>query len=502
MESLCGAPNPRRPNDVRVSLEYLRQHSNDDIVCKRAEGYTFYCLYPETYILASLRLPAGTISSVIGIRSIGFGLAALVSAATGCPPPVSVRPKGHPFRRVAEMPEGIALGPAGVGVADEGPGLSGSSFRAMAAALEERGIPRSRVHFFPSHRGDPGPAADSDTRARWTSAQRHIVTFDEAFGTTDRDLRFVGWFEDLIGPIQSCQDVSGGCWRDVIDTGPEGRAPADPRLERRKFILKSAAGETFLAKFAGLGRLAEAKLDRARTLSDAGLVPEPVGMRHGFLIERWLATSKPIGIGEGDLVDFVGSYLGVRAKCLKVPCPGASLAALADMALANIGEGLGAEIAACFDDLPARATALSASVRAVATDNRMHRWEWRRRAGGMLVKTDAVDHCESHDLIGCQDPAWDIVGAVIEFGWEGPETAKFLLGSAAGAGGGVDPALLAFYEPCYAAFQLGLFTMARDAAPDRDRRLLAAEVDRYRYVLLRAAEGKSVLRSCERGTCL
>ena len=31
-----------------------------------------------------------------------------------------------------------------------------------------------------------------------------------------------------------------------------------------------------------------------------------------------------------------------------------------------------------------------------------------------LLKTDALDHSEGHDLIGCQDIAWDVVGAATE----------------------------------------------------------------------------------------
>src|SRR5690606_28749357 len=51
--------------------------------CKPMEGHAFYCLYPEAYAEAARRsrLPPSTM--VIGIRSIGMGLAAMVAAALG-----------------------------------------------------------------------------------------------------------------------------------------------------------------------------------------------------------------------------------------------------------------------------------------------------------------------------------------------------------------------------------------------------------------------------------
>ena len=31
------------------------------------------------------------------------------------------------------------------------------------------------------------------------------------------------------------------------------------------------------------------------------------------------------------------------------------------------------------------------------------------------MKTDALDHAFGHDLVGCQDIAWDLAGAAVEF---------------------------------------------------------------------------------------
>ena len=62
---------------------------------KRCEGYAFYALYPESYLEAARGLPPD--STVIGLRSIGTGLAALVAASCGATEAFTLRPCGHPF---------------------------------------------------------------------------------------------------------------------------------------------------------------------------------------------------------------------------------------------------------------------------------------------------------------------------------------------------------------------------------------------------------------------
>jgi hypothetical protein len=57
-----------------------------------------------------------------------------------------------------------------------------------------------------------------------------------------------------------------------------------------------------------------------------------------------------------------------------------------------------------------------------ATDNRLHQWEWLIRDDGSILKTDAIDHCSAHDLVGCQDIAWDVAGAIVEFDFSASES--------------------------------------------------------------------------------
>jgi hypothetical protein len=71
----------------------------DEVTARVPEGHAFYALYLEAHALAARRLALEGPPRVIGIRSIGTGLAAVAAAALGAPPPITLRPAGHPFAR-------------------------------------------------------------------------------------------------------------------------------------------------------------------------------------------------------------------------------------------------------------------------------------------------------------------------------------------------------------------------------------------------------------------
>ena len=206
-------------------------------------------------------------------------------------------------------------------------------------------------------------------------------------------------------------------WR-AIRYAREAEWPAgQAQLERRKFLLPTADA-TWLLKFVGLGSMGARKLARARSLHAAGFTPEVAGFRHGFLVERWIdgAVSLDQWFGDRDrVVAQVGRYLGFRARHFEAGAEqGASLKALAEMARFNTSQTLGEEAARDLDRLLQDASRLEGAVRRVETDNRLHAWEWLHTPDGRLLKTDALDHHAGHDLIGCQDIAWDIAGATVE----------------------------------------------------------------------------------------
>ena len=432
---------------------------------RRPEGYAFYALYPEAYAEAARPLAPWPDGVVLGLRSIGTSLGAMVAAALDAPPPLTARPVGHPFDRRLALSPGLsaALRTARrAAVVDEGPGLSGSSFAAALDALH--GV---ATEVFPGHGGDLGPQAGPERRERWARTSRRVVDFDTLML---RSGRLQAYAEALVGTAESpLEDISGGGWRTRRDPDEAGWPAANTHQERRKFLLQTADGP-WLLKFAGLGRIGEHKLARARALHAEGFTTQPAGLAHGFLVERWISPGGPAA--EPPLA----AYLAARAGFAAPPEAGAPLRTLLEMAGVNTAESLGEDAAAALQALVPRSPLLEARVRRVETDNRMHAWEWITTPDGRLLKTDAVDHHAAHDLVGAQDIAWDVAGAEAEFDLDADALER--LRRAAGA----DAELLVFLRPCYLAFQLGYYAMAADAHggwPAEQARL-RRERDRYR----------------------
>jgi hypothetical protein len=431
----------------------------DQITLRLPEGYAFYAVYPEAYAAAARLLRLDGTPFVIGIRSIGTGLAALVAAVLDASTPLTVRPAGHPFdRTIALTPEAEAAlidSQRYYVVVDEGPGLSGSSFAAVATFLEERGIASDRIAFLPSHAGAPGGQAIPRTIARWAEAQRPVVTMD---ALVPRD-QLAGWLADLIGPVDHIEDISGGAWRAHVFAREQDWPAVHPWQERRKFLVH-AGGSRWLVKFAGIGNEASRKLERARVLHAAGLVPEVRGQVYGFLVERWIDAGP---IRQADVPEFAGRYLGARARLLPERGGGASLTELRDMARYNIAVALGEDRAAMFAEQVPDLDALEHRVRRIATDNRCDRHEWLRSSDGRMMKADALDHDAAHDLIGAQDVAWDVAGVVAEFDLSAEMTERFIALTEEAAGYEVNRDLLGFLAPCYLAFRFGAAQLAADS---------------------------------------
>jgi hypothetical protein len=442
----------------------------DELEISVPEGYAFYALYPECYIQAAGRLPGARVK-IIGLRSIGTGLAAAVAAGAGQDDAFTMRPVGHPFRRDLALSrdfaaELLADPTADFAIADEGPGLSGSSFGCVADFLETAGVEPQRIHFFPSHRGAPGPQASERHLQRWRRARRHVVDFDDlVLGAPQGPHRLERWAADLVGePVEPLREISGGEWRHLHFASSGDWPPANTQQERRKFLIRTADGP-WLLRFAGLGRYGSEKVELASELASAGFGPPARGFRHGFTVEPWLADARTVGALPADrqrLVSHLGRYIGFRAHSFAANLPGASLERLATMARRNTGLALGEDAERRLRAWQSGPQRLARHVRPVRTDNRMHRWEWLA-SGERLVKTDALDHHAAHDLIGCQDPAWDIAGAAVEFALTESETERLCTIAEREAGWSISPELLGFLTPCYCAFQLGYYSLAADA---------------------------------------
>lgn len=122
------------------------------------------------------------------------------------------------------------------------------------------------------------------------------------------------------------------------------------------------------------------------------------------------------------------------------------------------------------------------------TDNRCLAHEWLQTPDGRLLKADALDHHAAHDLVGCQDIAWDVAGSAIELGLPVGELAALVSHA---AGRPVDPELIAFLAPCYLAFRIGCHRLTAEMLPDWPEEAARnwAAADRYAVMLARLLDG-------------
>ncbi|MFL6850109.1 MAG: hypothetical protein ACJ8EH_04545, partial [Sphingomicrobium sp.] len=267
--------------------------------------------------------------------------------------------------------------------------------------------------------------------ARWRVAQRVPADFDARF---------------LSGPFGPLERFS---------TGSPG--------ERLKFLARRD-GERVLLKFAGLGSIGTAKLDLARALNAAGLTPEPLALVHGFLVERWRDDALRLA-AEDKPVSEIGHYIGTRARMFPAPADsGATIADLLAMCRRNLSLAFGEQMAAAVDRW--NAATVSLAVQRTMTDNKLDRDEWLRLPDGQLLKTDALDHHQSHDLIGCQDMAWDVAGAIVEFSLSDDDARQLIEATESAARRQVNADLLSFYRVAYCCFRLGAARLAADLCSD------------------------------------
>lgn len=439
------------------------------------EGFAFYAVYPQAW--ARLAEPHRHVPTrVIGIRSIGLTLGAVVAAAAGAQRFVSVRPSGHPFDRT------LAIGPAlarallerneGVCylVVDEGPGRSGSSFASVARWLSDSGVALDRIVFMPSHAGGPGPDASDEVRRIWAAVRAQVP------GAPPVLERFAG-----------SEDLSGGAWRSRL-YGPHAWPPANPQQERLK-LLSSDHGPPRLAKFAGLGRYGADKLALAQTLANHGWTPKPIAMTDGFLIREWLPHALPLdhpaaAVDRAALLRRVGDYIAFRSASLPAEdCPGASVHTLFRMLQRNVEQALGAALRRRFDVFERSLEQLEEGLQPCRTDNRMHRWEWLTTPDGTLLKADALDHHATHDLIGAQDPLWDLVAARYELALDQAQFSALRDRVARALGRDWSDTQTRFFSAAYLAFQCGAATLAADVSPKADALRLRSEAQRYARAL-------------------
>ena len=441
-----------------ANLPELPDHINISV----PEGFAYYALHPLDYarVLDELALPRRVL--VVGIRSIGTTLSAVVRAALAArgvaASRMTVRPVGHPWARETHFREGErrrieAERAAGAHflVVDEGPGLSGSSFLSVAEALVGAGVPQSDITLIGSHEVDAARMCARDAAARW-ACFRFVATAP---------------FVTPAGAVE----LSGGAWRAEL---PEAEWPAAwTQFERRKFRL----GET-LCKFEGLGHYGDAVRDRARRLAELGFSPGVRGEQDGFTAYEFV-NGQPLVAKDADeaMLRRMAEYCAVRAR--EFPAENIDTTALRQLVQVNWREAFGGEVAA--PALPVE--------RPVIVDGRTQPHEWLRAPDGRIVKTDAAEHGDDHFSPGPTDIAWDLAGAIVEWGLDSAGAA-FLLGDYLRLSGDDAQRRIADYRLAYTLFRLGYCTMAAEATRGSDEEArLRRDAARYRALLSPAKAG-------------
>jgi hypothetical protein len=481
----------------------IASHSCDaPLIVRRPEGYAFYALFPESYIAAAqswLRDHDQVIdrrAAVIGIRSIGTSLAAVVAAvitAAGwkvtC---FTIRPCGHPFARTVSIAPDMAIDAGHALIVDEGPGLSGSSMAATAEALVRAGVPATRISFFPGHAGEPGSAASHGVRRWWQRAPRYVTAIDEArFADESFEQRLAACVLRTVGgaTLARFEDLGGGRWRNLAYKDTMGWPAVCAVFEAPKYRLVMTGGDAFLFKFAGLdlapqGATTACEAARARLTRFArqGWCAAPLAAADGFIVRRWI-DGEPLAHtdGSGQLMARIARYINEAAgPRLSRDEADASFVRLREMLCWNTKEAFGEVAAERACRLADEAKAISAGDTSRAYgDGRLAPHEFLRLPNGAVIKTDCTSHDADHTLVGRQPLTWDIAGALVEWRLDNARSRAMLKRFYAAGGEPIASAALLFYKAAYAALRAAQMKLSADHCADAAERtrLLKAYAD-------------------------
>lgn len=487
--------------DARRELATLPPSALPDrIEVHPPEGYAHYALDPGGYAAAATAYFAevgaerASRAVVIGIRSIGTSLSAVVAAAIGSERSITVRPRGRPGQRWIQsepslqsllarwLPErGDAL------IVDEGPGATGETLDVVATWLRGMGWPGDRIVLFVSRTWGM-PLAGPDRRAWFEAARKYVPP--------GNDLRPAALAARL--GASHVHDLSAGRWREVIPGAHTETASVGH--ERIKVLATDDHGTSFLIRYAGLGRWGKATTERATRLASAGHGPEFLGIEEGFLIQRWIEGSplRRADCHDPTFLATLADYLSDRAGILRtgrvvdrVPTL-EMLVENAEEAFGGTAPGLAAAVRR-LEELPAR--------EAVIADARLQPREWIATAHGFR-KVDALDHGDGLRLPGPTDAAWDLAGAAVELGLDAATVAEIARRQARATGDETRELLraTAAYRAPYTALRLAEARLAAwEATTDLDRHRLEAEAAAYHRALAdeleRAANDREVPRA-------
>jgi len=416
-----------------------------------AEGFAYYALHPLAYadVLEQVCGPAAPLL-VVGIRSIGTTLSAMMAAAARRQgrkiERLTVRPQGHPYNRSAEFSarqlaaiDQYASWGATFAVVDEGPGLSGSSFLAVAEALERAGAPREKIVLASSHSPNVDALCADDAARRW------------------RRFRCVAVSGEVRRPSKAIDFIGGGKWRHRAFTSEPDWPATWTSFERLKYVSSDADkedDEPRLYKFAGLGHYGDDVYERELKVADAGFGPMPRQESDGF-VSYPCVDGRPLAVGDlsSAILAQMAEYCAFRLRTFCVEL--GELNALQQMAEHNLHE-LGLD-----------STAELRLEHPVIADGRMQPHEWLLTQEGRLLKTDSGSHGDDHFFPGPTDIAWDLAGAIVEWHMNEQEARDFLDRYRCASGDEPSARINGFIR-AYAVFRAAYCLMAANAMKGSD----------------------------------
>lgn len=404
------------------------------------EGFTYYALHPSDYARVADRIPSRSAScAVIGIRSIGTTLSAVMTAALNAKgrtaSRITVRPDGHPYARNTQfsasqqrwIAEQLSRS-AQFLVVDEGPGRSGSTFLSVAESLGRVGVSQERITVVGSREFDPESLCAENADERW------------------RKVNFLSTRPSVSTRFVNFPYIGGGDWRRFF-CGEEVNWPESwTQMERLKFL--SPDWRQFL-KFEGMGPLGSEVRARAFALADSGFSPAVSDVGDGFLAYvRAEGRSLRREDVSASVLERIARYCSFRAS--EFTCAASPASELERMLEFNVHQEFGRELKLSPGEL--------ASTNPLLADGRMQPFEWITSRHGELLKTDAISHGDNHFFPGPCDIAWDLAGTMVEFNLE-REAKEFLLRRFHHFSG-VEIQNLEIYLLAYCVFRLGFCKMA------------------------------------------
>jgi hypothetical protein len=429
-----------------------------------AEGFAYYALHPRKMVDLVERLQVSGSARVVGLRSIGTTLSAVVEAALRAKgvaaERITVRPKGHPYERqlaLTDVEKEWLRDPGEetlVVIVDEGPGISGSSFLATAEAVESTGIDPGRIVMLGSREPDVDCLRAPNAVERW------------------RRFRFLAVDHKPILPQDAQEEIGGGLWRRFVLADFENQPACWPQLESSKYLSRD---RNKMFKFHGYGYYGRRIEERARRLAEAGLSPKMLGLKRGFGCYEFLPGR---ALTHSDLSSPLLRRLAEYCAFRKAGFPSQEQPQEIE-AMANwnweceFGEKLGVPVELSTEQI-------------VIADGRMMPHEWLLTDDGRFLKVDAVSHGDDHFFPGPCDIAWDVASAIVEWQMDQHQTAEFVDQYRLLAGDDVS-ARLPEYVLAYAIFRMAWSKMAAQASAGQfDEVLLMRDYERYREYAVEA----------------